>query len=35
MIALKLASKGQWDIDEPLYHYWTDPDIAEDARNKN
>ncbi|WP_185285954.1 serine hydrolase domain-containing protein [Chryseobacterium indologenes] len=34
MVALKLASQGQWDIDEPLYHYWTDPDIAEDARNK-
>nr|WP_315034390.1 serine hydrolase domain-containing protein [uncultured Chryseobacterium sp.] len=34
MIALKLASQGKWDIDEPLYHYWTDPDIAQDPRNE-
>ncbi|AZA83936.1 hypothetical protein C1637_13070 [Chryseobacterium lactis] len=34
MIALKLASEGKWDIDEPLYKYWTDPDIANDPRNK-
>jgi CubicO group peptidase (beta-lactamase class C family) len=34
MIALQLTSQGKWDLDEPLYHYWTDPDIAEDPRNK-
>lgn len=34
MVALKVASQGKWDIDEPLEHYWTDPDIANDPRNK-
>jgi CubicO group peptidase (beta-lactamase class C family) len=28
--ALKLVSSGKWDLDEPLYKYWTDPDIAKD-----
>ncbi|WP_129746501.1 serine hydrolase [Flavobacterium anhuiense] len=27
---LKLVSAGKWDLDEPLYKYWTDPDIAKD-----
>ena len=27
---LKLVSSGKWDLDEPLYKYWTDPDIAND-----
>lgn len=27
---LKLVSLGKWDLDEPLYKYWTDPDIAKD-----
>jgi CubicO group peptidase (beta-lactamase class C family) len=34
MVALKLASLGQWNIDEPVYKYWIDPDIANDPRNK-
>lgn len=34
MVALKLASLGKWNIDEPVYKYWTDPDIANDPRNK-
>nr|MBC7612860.1 class A beta-lactamase-related serine hydrolase [Pseudopedobacter sp.] len=34
MVALKLVSLGQWNLDEPLYKYWTDPDIANDPRNK-
>lgn len=34
MVALQLASQGKWDIDEPLYIYWTDPDIADDPRHK-
>ncbi len=34
MVALKLASEGKWDLDEPLYHYWTDPDIAGDPRSQ-
>ncbi|RYE24660.1 MAG: DUF4440 domain-containing protein [Sphingobacteriales bacterium] len=31
---LRLASTGKWNLDEPLYHYWTDPDIAGDPRSK-
>jgi len=34
MVTLKLAEKGNWDLDEPLYKYWIDPDIAEDIRLK-
>ncbi|MBB6501758.1 serine hydrolase [Pedobacter cryoconitis] len=34
MLTLKLASKGKWNLDEPLYKYWTDPDIKADPRSK-
>ncbi len=34
MVALKLVSLGMWNLDEPVYKYWTDPDIAGDPRNK-
>ena len=34
MVALKLVSIGKWNLDEPIYKYWTDPDIANDPRNK-
>jgi CubicO group peptidase (beta-lactamase class C family) len=34
MVALKLASLGKWNIDEPVYTYWADPDIANDPRHK-
>jgi CubicO group peptidase (beta-lactamase class C family) len=30
MLTLKLVELGQWDLDEPLAHYWIDPDIAGD-----
>ncbi|HSB94504.1 MAG TPA: serine hydrolase domain-containing protein [Flavitalea sp.] len=30
---LKLVSNGQWDLDEPLCHYWTDPDVIDDSFN--
>jgi CubicO group peptidase (beta-lactamase class C family) len=30
MLTLKLVATGQWDLDEPLAHYWIDPDIAGD-----
>jgi len=30
MLTLKLVETGQWDLDEPLAHYWIDPDIAND-----
>ena len=28
ILTLKLVESGQWDLDEPLFHYWIDPDIA-------
>jgi CubicO group peptidase (beta-lactamase class C family) len=34
MVALKLVSLGKWNLDEPIYKYWTDPDIANDPQNK-
>ena len=34
LVALKLISLGKWNLDEPIYKYWTDPDIANDPRNK-
>lgn len=34
IVALKLVSLGEWNLDEPVYNYWTDPDIANDPRNK-
>ena len=34
LVALKLASAGNWSLDEPVYKYWTDPDIANDPRHK-
>lgn len=34
MVALKLVSLGKWNLDEPVYKYWTDPEIANDPRNK-
>ena len=34
IVALKLVSLGKLNLDEPLYEYWTDPDISNDPRNK-
>lgn len=34
LVALRLVSLGKWSLDEPLYHYWTDPDLAKDVRHK-
>lgn len=30
---LILVSRGQWQLDEPLFHYWTDPDVVNDSFN--
>lgn len=30
MLTVKLVQMGLWDLDEPLAHYWIDPDIAND-----
>ena len=34
MVTLKLVSLGQWNLDEPIDAYWTDPDVAHDANSK-
>ncbi|WP_073552402.1 serine hydrolase [Elizabethkingia meningoseptica] len=34
MVALRLVGMGKWNLDEPLYKYWTDPDIVDDPRHK-
>lgn len=34
MTTLKLVDNGEWQLDEPLYHYWTDPDVANDSLNR-
>lgn len=34
LVALKLAEQGKLDLNEPVYKYWTDPDIAKDPNHK-
>ena len=34
MLSLKLVSMGKWSLDEPVFKYWTDPDLAKDPRHK-
>lgn len=34
LVTLKLVSTGTWNLDEPLYRYWTDPDVRDDPRSK-
>jgi CubicO group peptidase (beta-lactamase class C family) len=34
IVALKLINAGKWGLDEPVYKYFTDPDIANDPRAK-
>jgi CubicO group peptidase (beta-lactamase class C family) len=34
MVTLCLVNAGKWNLDEPIYHYWTDPDVAADPRSK-
>ena len=34
MLTLKLVEEGKWKLDEPLFQYWVDPDIANDIRHK-
>ncbi|MQR02593.1 serine hydrolase domain-containing protein [Glaciimonas soli] len=33
-VILRMASKNVISLDEPMYSYWTDPDIANDERRK-
>lgn len=32
-VTLKLVEEGKWELDEPLAHYWIDPDIRSDPRH--
>ncbi len=34
LTTLKLVNNGDWDLDEPIYHYWIDPDVKNDDRHK-
>jgi len=34
LLTLRLVSNGDWDLDEPLYHYWVDPDVKDDMRHR-
>ncbi|MBI3133822.1 MAG: class A beta-lactamase-related serine hydrolase [Bacteroidetes bacterium] len=34
LVALKLINAGKWDLDEPLYNYYIDPDIASDTNTQ-
>jgi CubicO group peptidase (beta-lactamase class C family) len=34
MTTLRLVSKGLWNLDEPIYPYWVDPEVSQDPRHK-
>jgi CubicO group peptidase (beta-lactamase class C family) len=34
MTTLRLVGQQLWSLDEPLFHYWTDPDVANDTLNR-
>lgn len=34
LITLKLVSQAKWNLDEPIYEYWIDPDVVGDPRSK-
>ena len=34
MVTLRLVNSGKWNLDEPVCHYWTDPDVKDDPRSK-
>ncbi len=34
IVTLKLVSLGKWNLDEPIYNYWIDQDIARDPNLK-
>lgn len=34
MVTLKLVSLGKWKLDEPIFHYWTDPDVKDNPWHK-
>jgi len=34
LVTLKLAESGSWNLDEPLYQYWIDPDLKHNEHLK-
>lgn len=34
IVALKLVNEGLWNLDEPIYKFYTDPDVAKDPKAK-
>jgi CubicO group peptidase (beta-lactamase class C family) len=34
IVTLKLINAGKWDLDEPIYKYYTDNDVLNDPRSK-
>jgi len=34
LLTLRLVSDGSWNLDEPLYHYWIDPDVLDDPLHR-
>jgi CubicO group peptidase (beta-lactamase class C family) len=34
VITLTLVNQGLWSLDEPIYKYYTDPDVANDPKSK-
>ena len=34
MLTLKLVENGNWDLDEPVYKFWTDPDVKNNPYSK-
>jgi CubicO group peptidase (beta-lactamase class C family) len=34
LLTLKLVNNGSWDLDEPLFNYWVDPDVKNDPFHK-
>jgi CubicO group peptidase (beta-lactamase class C family) len=34
VVTLKLVSLGKWNLEEPIYNYWTDPDVSNDPNSK-
>jgi CubicO group peptidase (beta-lactamase class C family) len=34
MVTLRLVNSRKWDLDEPVFHYWTDADVRDDPRSK-
>ena len=34
LLTLQLVQNGSWDLDEPVFQYWVDPDVQNDSLHK-